>query len=237
MPDTISDPLQRLQYYRVAFKFYIDHFPRISKILFVENSGWPLTEIQAIIRTNPYDKQIEYISLDINNFPREFGKGYGELTMISAALKQSELIQQAKFIVKVTGKLIIPNLSKLLKQMNSSIELLCDFRDHPFYEWLQLPKNGRYCDTRLIIFTPEFFEKNLEKLNNNHTHGEFCIEHEFYQIIKPFDDGKKVICRFPIEAQYRGIAGHYAKNYSGWKELCKQTIRNFFRKVCPWLRI
>jgi hypothetical protein len=137
----------------------------------------------------------------------------------------------------VTGRLFITNLSQVLEKIRGNLELQCDLRDHPLYEWLLLPYCGRQCDTRLIVFTPSFFETHLKHLIAGHEHGEFCIEHEFYRTIKLLDDGKKIRCRFPVEAIYSGLAGHNGKNYSGKKELFKQTVRGLCRKICPWLRI
>lgn len=237
MPGAILDTSQRLNDYKAAFKYYLENHPRISMIVFAENSGWPLSEIQEIGKLNPYSKQIEYLSLNINNFPREFGKGYGELNLISSALEQSELIKKAGYIAKVTGRLIVTNISQILESTSNPIDALCDLRDHPLYEWLKLPYCGRMCDTRLIIFTPAFFEKHLKHLISNHDQGGFSIEDKFYHAMKRVDDGTRVLCRFPIEAEYRGLAGHKNKNYSGNKEVLKRTIRSFCRKVFPWLRI
>jgi hypothetical protein len=42
MPGAILDSGQRLQDYKAAFSYYLENHPRVSKILFAENSGWPL---------------------------------------------------------------------------------------------------------------------------------------------------------------------------------------------------
>ena len=237
MPGAILDTKQRLQDYKAAFTYYLENHPRVSKILFAENSGWPLDEIKEISKSNPHNKQIEFLSLDINNFPREFGKGYGELNLITEAINRSRLAKETRYVAKVTGRLLITNLSQLLERVSGPLELQCDLRDHPVYEWLRLPYCGRQCDTRLIVFTPIFFAKHLEHLIAGHEQGEFCIEHKFYHTIKPIDDGKNIVCRFPIEAIYSGLAGHKGKNYSGVMEIFKQTVRGLCRKTCPWFRI
>jgi hypothetical protein len=79
-------PEQRQEDYYNSLKYYINFHPRIKKILFVENSGWPLERLQETTQENPHNKQIEFISLDANDFPRNFGKGYGETLLIEQGI-------------------------------------------------------------------------------------------------------------------------------------------------------
>ena len=61
-------PEQRQEDYYNSLKYYINFHPRIKKILFVENSGWPLERLQETTQENPHNKQIEF---------RLFGLCYG----------------------------------------------------------------------------------------------------------------------------------------------------------------
>lgn len=69
---------QRQEDYYNSVKYYVNNQPRIQKIIFIENSGWPLDRVQEAIKDNPHNKKVEFISLNCNDFPRQLGKGYGE---------------------------------------------------------------------------------------------------------------------------------------------------------------
>jgi len=237
MPDAILDVKRRISDYKAALNYYITNHQKVSRIVFVENSGWPLDEIRKVSEVNPYGKELEFVSLDMNDYPREFGKGWGEHHLIGSALELSALALKTRYVAKMTGRIFLSNISQILQRIRGPIELLCDFRDHPLYEWLHLPYPGRYCDTRFIVFTKEFFQINLSMLSEYHIAGQFSMEENYYRAIKPLERGNTVICRFPVEPKYRGIAGHGSKNYSSTKEITKQTVRGLCRKICPFLRI
>jgi hypothetical protein len=237
MPGAIADPVRRLADYVAVFRYYLDNHPALSKIVFVENSGWPLDALYEAGIHNPFNKSVEYISLNENDFPREFGKGFGEHTLLVKAVAVSKLIAGAEYFAKMTGRHYLVNLTEILKNSKHPFDVLCDFRDHPLYEITGSSRCGRHCDTRFIVFRKEFFVERFEHLTEGHCIGEFSLEAQYYRALKPLDDGERVICRFPVEPLFRGTAGHWGKDYSGWKERLKQGVRRACRNKCPWLRI
>jgi hypothetical protein len=237
MPGSIADPLQRLDDYLKVFRYYLDNHPAFNKIVIAENSGWPLEPFHQAGRRNHYGKQLEFISLDENDFPREFGKGYGEHNILIKAVNTSKLIAGAEYFAKMTGRHYLMNASQIIAKVRCPIDVLCDFRDHPIYEILGSSKCGRHCDTRFMVFRREFFLDHMSGLAEGHEVGEFSLEANYYQAIKPLNDGRRVLCRFPVEPIYRGVAGHWGKNYSGVAERLKQRVRGVSRRICPWLRI
>lgn len=69
------------QYIR-TLKFYANQVC-ISRILFVDNSNWDLSRIRTIVG---HEEKIDYLSLDENNYPRAWGKGYGEFLLMDRAV-------------------------------------------------------------------------------------------------------------------------------------------------------
>ena len=237
MPGAISPPPRRLSDYARAFSFYVRNFPRINKIVFAENSGWPLDVVREAGLDNPHRKKLEFLSMDENSYPREFGKGFGEHNLICAALEHSGLISKSRYVAKMTGRIFLSNMLTILDKIAPLVDISCDFRDHPFYELLKLPFCGRYCDTRFFVFRPDFFREHLQGLATYHKHGNFGLEASYYRVLKPLEDSGTVRCRFPVEPMFRGLAGHGNKNYSGAKEVAKQTVRGISRLFFPGLRI
>jgi hypothetical protein len=58
-------PEQRQRDYGNSLRYYLDNHPRVQKILFVENSGWPLDRLREVAGENPLGKQVEFISSKI----------------------------------------------------------------------------------------------------------------------------------------------------------------------------
>jgi hypothetical protein len=236
-------PEQRQEDYCRALQYYVQNHSRIRKIIFIENSGWPLEQIQRAIAHNPYHKQVEFISLNCNNFPRTLGKGYGECLLIEKGLEKSELINSVSYFAKLTGRIYLRNLTEILESVRNPYACLCDFNEHGwlFKKLLGDRQVGPHVDTRFLVFHKDFFEQYIKILHWQHRQGCqdcFYIETKFYKAIKSAAVKEKVIYRFPIEPIFDGIAGHFqGKNYSSREEMIKFYIRSLTRKFLPVLSL
>ncbi len=231
---------QRQEDYYNSLKYYVNNHPKIKKIVFVENSGYPLDRVKEAVKENPYNKQVEFISLNCNDFPRKFGKGYGESVLIEKGIKQSELIKNVNYIAKITGRIYLLNLTKILEKIPNKFDCLCDFKDQGYIikRLLGEKSAGPNCDTRLLVFSKEFYSQNFQPLHNNHTSGNFYFELKYYHAIQQALNKFNVIIRFPIEPNFKGIAGHFGgKDYGSTQEQIKYNIRSVIRKITPWIHL
>jgi hypothetical protein len=237
------DPEDRANTYLECLTYYLGSDSRVRKIVVAENSGWPLDRFQELIALhNPTSKEVELISLDYNNYPREKGKSYGELLLIDKALHASQLAKSSKYIGKMTGRNLLLNMTKVLEKIPRDFELFCDIRDHNFYQLLGMSDCGHHCDSRFFVFTHQFHELHLRgaysllPFENGYT-----IEGLLYDLVKAHEDSEPIIKRFRVEPEYRGSAGHFMKNklkdYGSSKEMVKRRIRSCSRRVAPWLHI
>src|ERR1700759_4800132 len=73
-----ADPAVRLADYQHALRFWLAYpDQRVRRILFIENSGYPLDSLKAIPESeNNLGKQVEFISLHCNWDPRTRHYGY-----------------------------------------------------------------------------------------------------------------------------------------------------------------
>jgi hypothetical protein len=229
-------PEQRQEDYYNALRYYINYHPRIKKILFVENSGWPLDRLRETSKDNPHKKQVEFISLELNDFPRNFGKGYGETLLIEQGILKSELIQESSYIAKITGRIYLLNMTDIIESVINPFECLCDFK-WPIWQQLRDKKNNPpYADTRFIIFSKSFYEIYLQPMHKNHQQGCFYSEHQYYKAINSASQLTNVCKRFPIEPEFSGIAGHFqGKDYNSRSEQLKRAVRILTRQTMPWL--
>lgn len=233
------DPKVREQDYQACLLYYLKNFPRIRRIVFVENSGWPLDDLKSICRSPT--KELEFVSLAANDYPRHRGKGYGEMMMLDHAMAVSELAHSSRYVAKLTGRNYLRNMETLLDRVSRPFELLCDLRDHPFYELAGSNWCGRHCDTRFFVYTPSFYAQNLkgtyEQLSET-----YIVEKLVYDIAKRAELRGVVVPRFPIEPDYAGVSGHLlpdgtARDYSSKSEVLRRKVRSVARILTPWLHI
>jgi hypothetical protein len=237
---TPTVPEQRQEDYFKALQYYLENHPSISKLIFIENSGWSLERVKQALLNNPYHKQVEFISLNCNNFPRNFGKGYGECLLIERGLAQSHLAKEVNYIGKITGRIYLRNLEQILHTIKQPFDCFCDYKDQGwmFRKMWGQKHVGPHCDTRFLIFSKSFYEEYIKCLHLNHQSGGFSIERQFYDSIKQAEAKEKIISRFAVEPEFDGVAGHFGgKNYSSKSEKAKFFIRSWSRTVLPWLHL
>lgn len=102
---TIKDPAIRRQQYYDALKFYIENTK--FRIVFAENSNDALENFPL------FPDRIEYLSFYSKPIQPDRGIGYKELEIINFAFQNSKFINEAKSIVKITGRLKVLNFNKI----------------------------------------------------------------------------------------------------------------------------
>lgn len=237
-------PETRQQDYFNSLRYYINHHPQIRKIIFVENSGWSLERVKQAVADNPHDKEVEFISLNSNDFPRGLGKGYGESLLLEKGLEQSKIIHTVTHFAKMTGRIYLTNMTELLASVRQPYDCLCDYKDQGWRlkRFAGEKSASPHCDTRFLVFRKEFYTEYIKPLHQRHrkSAGEsacFYLESQFYQAIQT-TAGKTVISRFPIEPDFRGVAGHFGgKDYSSSEERVKFKMRSLMRNITPWLHL
>jgi hypothetical protein len=231
---------QRQEDYYNSLKYYVTNHPQIQKIVFVENSGYSLDRVLDAVKENPHNKQVEFISLNCNDFPRILGKGYGESLLIDQGIQQSELIKTVTHIAKITGRIYLLNLTKILEKIKKPYDCLCDFKDQGYIIKRLLGENTACpnSDTRFLVFSKALYQQYFQPLHHEHKNGCFYFETKYYHAIINSKKEFKVITRFPIEPNFRGVAGHFGgKDYSSKPEQIKYIIRSFTRKIAPWIHL
>lgn len=223
--------------YLSAFDYYLHNHPRIRNLVFVENSGWPLDKFQRAASLNPHRKRVEIVSLSINDFPPALGKSYGELSLLKQGVAVSEVLSKTKYIAKVTGRLILRNITDIVEKLPVELDLACDLRDHPFYEILGLHAHGRYSDTRFLIFDRDYFLSHIDEgLKWVDDSRERLVEYWVYDLAKA-EENSRVVRRFPVEPRFSGVSGALNRPYGSGVDRGKTLFRALVRRIIPWLHI
>jgi hypothetical protein len=238
---TPTVPEQRQEDYFKSLSYYVNNHPIVRKIIFIENSGWDLSRVKEAAKDNPHQKEIEFISLNCNDFPRRYGKGFGECLLIAKGLEQSNLYKTVTHISKITGRIYLENLTTIVSSIGKPFDCFCDYKDQG-YKLRKLwgeTHVGPHCDTRFLIFSKQFYSDYIKPLHIKHQQKEprgFCIEAEFYYAIKAAEANNTVISRFAVEPKFSGVAGHFGgKDYDSTLEKTKYQIRSFSRVALPWI--
>ena len=180
--------------YRNALLFYLCMTD--APIVFVENT---CSDFSADYRKYIDSNRLEYITFEGNNYDKNLGKGYGEALLIKEAFKRSRFLKESKYVVKITGRLVIRNI-----QQGLSSRLLCI--NHLFRA--DLRERVHLWTTLFVIETKmlkTIIDQNIETINDSKG---FFFEHAIYNgLIK--DKSVKLI-PFIHETKVEGVSGTVA---------------------------
>ncbi len=134
----------RREDYKKSIRAWLSN-PTVHSVVFCENSNADLSDIHKIC--DGYAKRVELFSFEGQDFPPERGKGYGEMKILRHALEKSKLIVQSTKVIKVTGRLYVPNIGDLIPQM-PDVDVICEWR-----------RSLSWTDSRMFCATREFMDK------------------------------------------------------------------------------
>lgn len=196
---SLNDPRERMDQYVAAIKFYLtnSNYP----IVFVENSG---TDISKLFTSSIQSGKIEFLSFK-GNKEKERGKGYGECEIIQYALDNSHFINftKGKRIVKITGRLIVKNISILLGLHNilSPQNSVC----------CTINSDYTYADSRIMISQTTFYQEILKQKELIHDAKGYFFEHLLCDTIKK--EKSFSFSPFYIMPQILGVSGSTGEEY------------------------
>ena len=230
-----SDPKTRLFDYQTGLRFWLSlDDVRLSRIVFVENSGYPLGSLEEIARSeNPLGKEVEFHTIPCNNYPAHLHYGYAELSMLDAVVRCSDLVNQTQHFVKVNGRLIFPNLPRLLNRLPSDYLFAVDGRSNIASNWTL----NTYVTTQLMLFSTQFYLEHVLGQQRELMGETGHLETFFYNVLVPFQGQRGALLRWPINAPPVGEAAHWPKRYDSRRQVAVNAVRAVVRRVLPrlWL--
>lgn len=220
----LVDPQIRLQQYIESILFYLNS-SKVDKIIVCDNSGFNYSNIRIIDETaSRNNKKIEFLSFKGNtNMIREFGKGFGEGEIISYAFNHSKLmVQDEASFIKVTGRLRILNLDKILKELKQEKNYFNTVNLNPFVNLRKVDTRFYQCTKRNFI---DFFIDSYKEVND---HNEFYLEHVYYDKLSK---NKIEYSNSKILPNFLGVSGSTGTLYnrSFINIIVRQFLFNIFR--------
>ncbi len=227
--------------YIQTLSFYAQN-PHITKILFVENSAHDLSHIKASI---PNPEKVTFLSLDENNYPRAWGKGYGEFLLMDRVYDYLTAQSEDGIIVKVTGRFPILNIDTMLKEFarRKALRLAIDIKDHPIYDWLRLGWSGHGARTILYAVTYSFYREHIYGRYRQIPSVYVDCETMMFKVVKETMREKGVYHRFKHEPRLSGFAGglNYTiitcNNYDSGLNKVKRAVNQFCRTCLPFIKL
>lgn len=224
------DPGKRLQDYANALEFYLKRLRPNEEIVFCENSGSDLSVLRALTHRLNAAHKVEFLSFFGNDFPPNYGRGYGEFKLVDHAMTHSEKIrtapQDAVMIWKVTGRYIVHNLNAIIDTRPRKAYLYCNYRDHPKRGWM---------DLYLMAWTPAIYREHLEgvypKLMDDPGGRPVTAEHLMREHLT--ERSFKGPFRFRRTPQLSGIRGADGAGYH--LSHGKYLVRSLMSKLTPWI--
>jgi len=230
-----TDPVTRLNDYINAFKFWLNlEEPKIGAIVFAENSGYTLDALKQVAATcNRYNRTIEFLQFPATQTPPTVHYGFSELEMIDNAYHHSKLIKNADYIIKVTGRLYFPRLSRLLNIVQPNHLFISDSRDFDLFN-----KSQHYAVTTIFVVQTGFYGTVLYNVKQQMGAGKFgLIEDLYFHILKPLYLKNKtdIILRLPFNVEPVGVGAHWNVSYRSYKKQIPAFLRGlgriFYRKL------
>jgi hypothetical protein len=229
-----NDTLTRLADYKKALKMWLHHEDEnITTIIFAENSGYNLTEIEEVfLSENIYNRNYQIYQNIASEVPKELHYGYSELELIDHVVSEISLLKDNDFIIKSTGRIYFPEIYLLTKKVVESHVFIADSRRFNFFKW-----SKNYVLSNLLIFNVKWYKDNL--LTKKEIMIDLKISHFetflFYLLNK--QKSSSIILRFPININPVGIGAHWDVNYQSSKKKFEYLIRGIFRKIFPQIWI
>ena len=215
---TIKDTEERRKQYEETLTKYICS-SKFDKIVFAENSNQSLNEAFFNELASKYGKIIEFLEFpgDIDLMKAK-GRSYGEATLILNAFQNSILISDEAVVYKVTGRVWVNNINKLINDRPESC-----FVAHNFKEWVL---------TSFFKITKDDFWDALasapELCNDNSPNLLWCIEHVYFELLKKVSAHIKGFHLYP---DMRGIISGTGTPYT------KTKRQLFVRNIVTFLKI
>ncbi|MES2637712.1 MAG: hypothetical protein V4605_10325 [Pseudomonadota bacterium] len=221
---------ERLKDYETAFRFYCGMLNNgiFDCIVYVDNSGYTLSSLENIaIELNVRDK-VEFISYQSKDSP-DNSRYFLEINLIQYGMNASYKVIEAKspMIWKITGRYLIQNIDKIIRELNRNVDLYINFRNKPY----------KVADFYLVGFSEAGYEGVLGRdvnLYKGKIDGERILREQIEnQEFKELN----VVTRFRYIPRVYGIRGFDNKSYNNMLNTSKYYFRVGINYIFPrlWL--
>jgi hypothetical protein len=226
-------PSLRRRDYIDALRFYLS-LPNevVDRIVFLENSESDLSDLQELARIEGDGKRVEFISFQGLDYPPQYGRAFGEFKMLDYGVQHSVLLKtldEHDCFWKVTGRLKILNLDRLIRTAPSRYGILMDF----------LRKPTPMVDLRLLSCSRAGYRQRFEGSYVSFREDvlKMSVEGYLYSLWVGRLDEFGIIPRHRWQPKIGGVGGQHNVDYYAGLNVAKYWVRFAARLFLPRLWI
>lgn len=234
-----ADPGVRLHDYQDALRFWLSlDEPRISGIVFADNSGHPLDSLRELAGQIPNAPPVEFLSFDSPPPPEGLNYGYTEFLLVNDALAHSRFALSARYFIKATGRYRFPDIRRLLQRLPRDFRVALDCKGVRPFKRLKHPM----ASAPLALFDRAFYLTALAELPRRMVPAPpwdgrlHYIEFMLFDALYPRRTEPGIILRWPCDCEAHGI-GANGDDYSSPRKRVQRAVRALGRLLCPSLWI
>jgi hypothetical protein len=221
--------------YTEALLFYMRSLDRsCDRLVFADNSASDLSPLRTAIAGADSRRQVELISFDGLDFPVEQGRAVGEIKLIERAMTESRLLSSLgsdQHFWKVTGRLRVENMSRLMASTPQGCGVYADFRNIP-RRWLELRVFAATGRAFKKVFVDQIEAARQDTLKER---GFGTAEESLYQPLLEKRVAEAIVPRFRVQPRIRGFSGSFNADYGSRRMRVKDSVRALCRVAMPHL--
>lgn len=215
---------QRLSQYLEAFEFYCKTVADgvFDRIVYTDNSGYPLDDLIAVAERANVRDRVEFISYKSSISP-DNSRYFLEINLIDHAMRNSAFLKDRQGLVwKVTGRYVVQNCAEIIRDWPKGADLWVNCRNRP-YPVLDFYFLGFRCDT---------FEQHIGKAIEQYE-GRIDGEKLLRQRIDTGDFDAVIVKRFRRPPRLYGVRGYDGSQYGNRKDTIKYRMRRLMAVIAP----
>ncbi len=212
---SLTDLNIRLEQYLKSIEYAIENYHEITHIVFCENTDYNFDYSFLYRKANQHNKTFELLSFK-GSYPiiQKQGKGYGEGEIIQYAINNSLYLKKSSFFFKLTGRLVIKNMDKIINSTKSD----CAFEMIPSYIY---NNSKNYVSTTFYKVNKSLYINVLsDAYKDVNDFKENYLENIFFERLKDLN-----LTSFNIPPHISGQSGSSGKYYDlNFKSRIKQIV-------------
>ena len=216
-----QSPVERLKDYRASLHRWLKRKNLFARIVLCENSGYPIPKDLKGEFNRVGGDLLVIFQFDGNNYPRFRGKGYGEAKIIEYVVDNFQRIDDYDYVVKCTGRLYVPNISRILKTLDKGPDIACS-----------LTKNLHIADSRLFAARPEVMKILIQGFAEevNDTAGVY-FEHVLARRIAELVSKGYRFSPWNELPYYMGVSGSTGRQLNSVRAWTRHLAKNLLYKI------
>ena len=201
----LKDVSERLRQYVACIEYYISDSP-FYHIVFCDNSDYNIPETSALIQSaRDKGKNLEMLRFMGNSelVAKYSTKGIGEDEIMDYVLTNSVLTSRAKMLFKVTGRLLVTNLQRLVKGV-------CYGKN---YFLRDMYSDSYSLDTRFFAVDMDCYNRTMRRCYERVNDYDMSYERVFYLLL---GENRLPLCCYP---RFVGCSSGVGTNYGAEPKL------------------